>query len=278
MKKRKKKKKRLKKLLFWAIVCLLLVTVYNSSHKLAVSEYSVSGERLPAEFEGYKIVQLSDLHGADFGDELYEKVRALEPDLIALTGDFITDADDLDAAEKLINELATLTDVYYISGNHDYGSGEIEALAEILDSSGVRFLRNEYEFLEKEGAHIIIAGVEDPNSWAEMTQPDELAQSAASACPDTFTVLLGHRNYWTKEYPSLPVDLILCGHTHGGIIRIPGVGGLLSTDRTLFPDCDAGAYFSGRYEMIVSRGLGNSIAVPRMFNLPEIVCVTLHAK
>lgn len=278
LKKRKRKKRRLRRLLFWIVVCLLIAAVYNSSHKLEVTEYSAASERLPAEFDGFKIVQLSDLHGADFGDELYEKVREQSPDIIVLTGDFITTGDDLAVVDKLTSKLSALTDVYYISGNHDYGSGEIQALTEILERNGVRFLRNEYEFIERDGAHIIVSGVEDPNSWAEMTQPDELEQSIADAYPDTYNLLLGHRNYWVQEYPELPVDLILCGHTHGGIIRLPGVGGLLSTDRTMFPEYEAGEYFCGQYEMIVSRGLGNSISIPRMFNLPEIVSVTLHTK
>ena len=87
--------------------------------------------------------------------------------------------------------------------------------------------------------------------------------------------MLGHRNYWMEKYPDLPVELILCGHAHGGIVRIPGVGGLLSTDRTLFPDYEAGMYDNGNYTMIVSRGLGNSISVPRLMNRPEILSIEL---
>ena len=278
MRKRRKKKKRiLRRLLFWAIVCFLAVSLYKSAFSLEVTDYSVQSAFLPAEFDGFKIAQLSDLHGAEFGDELYEKVNELAPDIITLTGDFITDAEDLPAAENLIAKLVTVTDVYFISGNHDYGSGEIDALTGIMDRYGVRFLRNEYEVLERDGARIIVAGVEDPNSWADMIAPDEFIKSVAAEYPETYTVLLGHRNYWVDEYPNLPVDLILCGHTHGGIIRLPVVGGVLSTDRTLFPYYDAGMFSVGRYDMIVSRGLGNSAAVPRLFNCPEIVSVTLNA-
>lgn len=277
MRKRRRKKRILRRLLFWAIVCLLLVSLYKSAFELEITDYSVQSAFLPPEFDGFRIVQLSDLHGRDFGDELYEKVAALSPDMIALTGDFITTAEDLPAVESLLSKLVTITDVYYISGNHDYGSGEINALTEIMDRYGVKFLRNEYEVLERGGAQIVVEGVEDPNSWADMLRPDELAASAAEKYPETYTVLLGHRNYWLEEYPDLPVDLILCGHTHGGIIRLPGVGGIINTDRTLFPKYDAGKFSCGRYDMIVSRGLGNSVSVPRLFNCPEIVSVTLSA-
>lgn len=260
-----------------AIICLILLSLYNSSHKLSISEYDINSTRLSPEFDGFRIVQLSDLHGAEFGDALYEKVRDLQPDIIALTGDFITTAEDLPAVERLVSKLVTLTDVYYISGNHDYGSGEIDALAEILDRYGVTFLRNEYEIIDRDGAQLVVAGVEDPNSWADMIQPEEFAEGIRTEYPDTFTLLLSHRNYWATEYPQLPVDLILCGHTHGGIVRLPGVGGIFSTERTLFPDYEAGLYSCGQYDMIVSRGLGNSAGIPRLFNRPEIVSITLHA-
>lgn len=277
MSRHKRKNKSFRRLLTLAIICLILLSLYNSSHKLSISEYDINSTRLSSEFDGFRIVQLSDLHGAEFGDALYEKVRDLQPDIIALTGDFITTAEDLPAVERLVSKLVTLTDVYYISGNHDYGSGEIDALAEILDRYGVTFLRNEYEIIDRDGAQLVVAGVEDPNSWADMIQPEEFAEGIRTEYPDTFTLLLSHRNYWATEYPQLPVDLILCGHTHGGIVRFPGVGGIFSTERTLFPDYEAGLYSCGQYDMIVSRGLGNSAGIPRLFNRPEIVSITLHA-
>ena len=181
-----------------AIICLILLSLYNSSHKLSISEYDINSTRLSSEFDGFRIVQLSDLHGAEFGDALYEKVRDLQPDIIALTGDFITTAEDLPAVERLVSKLVTLTDVYYISGNHDYGSGEIDALAEILDRYGVTFLRNEYEIIDRDGAQLVVAGVEDPNSWADMIQPEEFAEGIRTEYPDTFTLLLSHRNVMTS--------------------------------------------------------------------------------
>ncbi len=109
-----------------------------------------------------------------------------------------------------------------------------------------------------------------------MIRPDELVDIINKDFPDSFVVLLGHRNYWITKYPELKVDIIFCGHSHGGIIRIPGVGGLLGTSGELLPRYDAGLFESGRYVMIVSRGLGNSISVPRFANTPEIVTLTLN--
>ena len=267
-----------------ALIILALIAaaaaflIKDSLEDLEISRYEVNSQKLPESFDGFKIVQLSDLHGAEFGEdgmELVDKVGSLEPDMIALTGDFVTDEGDLAAVEKLAARLVKLCPVYFISGNHEFGSGLAVKGRNILERAGVKYLSNEYLTISRGEDEILLGGVEDPLAYADMLSPDELAQKMNDAAPDAFKILLGHRNYWMTEYPELPVDLIFCGHAHGGLIRIPGVGGLIGTDRRLFPDFDAGEYNNGRYTLIVSRGLGNSVSIPRVFNRPEIVCVEL---
>lgn len=267
-----------------ALIILALIAaaaaflIKDSRDDLEISRYEVKSQKLPESFDGFKIVQLSDLHGAEFGDdgmELVEKVKELEPDIIALTGDFVTDEGDLAAVEKLAGRLTELCPVYFVSGNHEFGSGLAVKVRNILERAGVKYLSNEYLTISRGEDGILLGGVEDPLAYADMLSPDELAQKMNDAAPDAFKILLGHRNYWMTEYPELPVDLIFCGHAHGGLIRIPGVGGLIGTDRRLFPDFDAGQFNNGRYTLIVSRGLGNSVPIPRVFNRPEIVCVEL---
>ena len=269
-----------------ALIILALIAaaaaflIKDSRDDLEISRYEVKSQKLPESFDGFKIVQLSDLHGAEFGEdgmELVEKVKELEPDMIALTGDFVTDEGDLAAVEKLAARLTELCPVYFVSGNHEFGSGLAVKVRNILERAGVKYLSNEYLTISRGEDGILLGGVEDPLAYADMLSPDELAQKMNDAAPDAFKILLGHRNYWMTEYPELPVDLIFCGHAHGGLIRIPGVGGLIGTDRRLFPDFDAGQFNNGRYTLIVSRGLGNSVSIPRIFNRPEIVCVELSS-
>lgn len=269
-----------------ALIILALIAaaaaflIKDSREDLEISRYEVASQKLPESFDGFKIVQLSDLHGAEFGEdgmELVDKVGSLEPDMIALTGDFVTDEGDLAAVEKLAARLVKLCPVYFVSGNHEFGSGLAVKVRNILERAGVKYLSNEYLTISRGEDGILLGGVEDPLDYADMLSPDELAQKMNDAAPDAFKILLGHRNYWMTEYPELPVDLIFCGHAHGGLIRIPGVGGLIGTDRRLFPDFDAGEYNNGRYTLIVSRGLGNSVPIPRVFNRPEIVCVELSS-
>jgi len=269
-----------------ALIILALIAaaaaflIKDSREDLEISRYEVASQKLPESFDGFKIVQLSDLHGAEFGEdgmELVDKVGSLEPDMIALTGDFVTDEGDLAAVEKLAARLVKLCPVYFVSGNHEFGSGLAVKVRNILERAGVKYLSNEYLTINRGDDEILLGGVEDPLAYADMLSPDELAQKMNDAAPDAFKILLGHRNYWITEYPELPVDLIFCGHAHGGLIRIPGVGGLIGTDRRLFPDFDAGQFNNGRYTLIVSRGLGNSVSIPRIFNRPEIVCVELSS-
>lgn len=278
----RKKRKRSVRLTLGVIIILALLAALelrDSSVNLEVSEYEISSEKLPESFDGFRIVQLSDLHGARFGEdgnELAETVRALEPDLIALTGDFITDGSDLDAVRELVPRLTELCPVYFVSGNHEFGSGLAQEVRKIVEDAGARYLSNEFVTISRGGESILLGGVEDPLAYADMIDPPELARLMNEADAAAYKILLGHRNYWMTKYPELPVDLIFSGHAHGGLVRIPGVGGLIGTDRKLFPRYTAGVFENGSYTLVVSRGLGNSVPVPRLFNRPEIVAVTLH--
>ena len=252
----------------------------DSNLRVVVTEYELAYATLPESFDGFTVVQLSDVHGALFGrnnEGLLKKVRAAAPDLIAITGDLADANTDLQRVDALLADLADVAPVYYVSGNHEWSDGVLGDLAEILEARGVRYLRNEYEVLERGGEALILAGAEDPNGWADQPKPDEFIASLRRERPGDFVLLLGHRNYWVETYPALPVDLILCGHAHGGIIRLPFSGGMLAQGGRLFPDYDAGLYESGSYRMLVSRGLGNSVIPLRFNNRPEIVLIELKS-
>ncbi len=261
------------------LAALFALLFADSANRLVTTDYTVTSARLSADFDGFRIVQLSDLHAAEFGKDnarLVRAVAAAQPDLIVLTGDFIEAEDQIPVTLALARQLVPLAPVYFVSGNHDWASHAISALFDGLADAGVTCLRNEFVTLQRGAGSIVLAGVDDPNGLADMLKPDEVAAAVQAEHPGAFTVLLGHRNYWVEEYPTLPVDVILCGHAHGGVVRLPGVGGLIGTDRTLFPDYTAGMFASGQYQMIVSRGLGQIAQLPRLLNNPEIVCLTLR--
>lgn len=272
-----KKRKHTKLKIALALAVLCGAALADSNLRIVTTEYTLSYAGLPTAFDGLRIVQLSDVHGAVFGEGnayLLKKVRAAAPDLIALTGDLADKDSDLENVDTLLAGLAQIAPVYYVSGNHEWSDRLLPALQALFARHGVTYLRNEHVLLARGGESLVLAGVEDPNGWADQPAPD----AVAAALPEGFKVLLAHRNYWVTEYPNLPVDLILCGHAHGGVVRLPFVGGVLDHHGTLFPEYEAGVYSSGRYDMAVSRGVGFSGPVPRLFNNPEIVAVTLRTK
>ena len=263
-----------------AALLLLLLSAAYSKHHIQLSEYTVTSAALPAELDGFRVVQLSDLHGARFGEEnsrLVSAVLSQKPDLIALTGDFVTTEADLPAVEELLKGISGAAPTYFVCGNHEWASGCADEVRALMEKYGVGCLSNQYEALEAGGGRMIVAGAEDPNGRADMPKPDQFIAGLRREYPEDFVLLLGHRNYWVQQYPSLPVQLILSGHAHGGVVRLPLVGGLLDVHHRLGAQYEAGQYKSGDYVMVVSRGLGNSIIVPRLFNPPELVSIVIKS-
>jgi len=261
------------------LICLLIL--WDSSHRLVVTEYHLQYTNLPEAFDGFTLVQLSDLHASEFGEHnsrLVSKVAAVHPDLIALTGDYIESAKDIPITEHLIRQLSDIAPVTFTSGNHDWASGAISELKQAVTDSGGVYLSNEWMAVEQDGQQILLAGVEDPNGRADMIRPDGLLAQINADHPNSFVILQAHRNDFVKKYPVLPCDLVLTGHGHGGVIRLPFVGGLIGTEVNFFPTYDAGLFQSGRYTMVVSRGLGDTPLIPRFLNNPEIVSITLSCK
>ena len=261
---------------------LLALLVADSTLRLVTNEFVFRSARLPAGLDGLRVVVLSDLHGASFGPEnsrLLDAVRAAEPDLIALTGDFIDTSGDIDAVAALSAALSAMAPVYFVSGNHDWSSGALETLAARLEENSVICLRNESVTLSRGGESIILCGLEDPNGPADMIKPGALMDRIAETHPDAFVLVLAHRNFWPERYPFLKADLIVCGHGHGGIVRLPFVGGLIGTGFEFLPDNTAGfCEMSGRGTMFVSRGLSDSLPAPRFLNNPQVAVITLQAE
>ena len=236
---------------------------------------------LPAEFEGMRIVHLSDIHGHEFGEnsaELLEKVREQEPDLIVVTGDLVDQESQLAMVPALAKGLCTIAPTYYVTGNHEWACCDVRALKSLLRECGVTVLDNHYVILERDGAAMVLAGVDDPNGYADQKTPEALYAEIQAEHSDLFTLLLAHRNDEFDRYAAAGYDLVLSGHAHGGVVRLPFTDGLLGTSRNLFPTRTAGVYAQGDSTLFVSRGLGNN-TVPvsgfRLFNRPDLAVVEL---
>ncbi len=273
------KKKRPVLRLVLILALLLAALAADSRWRLVTQEYAVSSENLPAAFDGFRILQISDLHGDIFGRDnrrLLSAVKDARPDIIVITGDLIDAPNDLEAVGALLPRLAETAPCYYVTGNHEWACGALPELRALLAEAGVRVLDNDWCVLERGGAQILLAGVEDPNGWADSVQPPEFVAGVRASFPEAYLILLAHRNDWPEKYPSLPVDLIFSGHAHGGIVRLPGIGGLMGTDRLLFPHNTEGAIRQGSYTMLVSRGLGNVPGTFRLLNNPQLLVAVLE--
>lgn len=249
---------------------------------LQVTRTNLTFTNLPAGFDGCRIVVLSDLHGAEFGEHnqaLFAAAAEEAPDYIVYLGD-LEDSSRGSAAgyvETVAGGLAAIAPTYYVTGNHEWAIGEVPTLKKRLSAQGVAVLSNQFLTLERNGDALVLAGIDDPNGYADQKTPEELAAEVYAACGDPFWVLLAHRNdRFASQYSLLGADLVLSGHGHGGIIRLPFTDGLLSTDRTLFPSYTAGQYTANGSCLFVTRGLGNSGRSFRLFNRPEVAVVTLY--
>ena len=254
--------------------------------RISLTSYTISSDKVS---RPYKLVQLSDLHGHVFvrdNQRLIKKVQALQPDCICLTGDLITSTKASgDRVIDLIKRLNVTCPIYYIRGNHELAIENyvdwVDAYEKALQTCGVIILKNEAVSL----GELMIYGIEVPLSAYRYVPsallPSRHSQNESdylSCAPKTteFSVLLSHTPFLESYYLEKQYDVILTGHVHGGIIQIPGVGGLLSPERTFFPKFSQGVYKLHESRLIVNRGLGCGKSLPiRVNNPPEIVEVII---
>lgn len=263
------------------LVLALLIWLLWANSSPAATQVAVASGALPETFEGFKIAHVSDLHNAVFGrknEKLLSLIRAAEPDIIAITGDLIDSRHtDIDSALAFVEAAAEIAPVYYVTGNHE-SRLDFDAIEPRLIAAGARVLRNEAEDIGRGGERIRLAGIDDPSFIRTGGTAEERAAAELEQLGDgggTFTVLLAHRPELVEVYAEYGAGLVLSGHAHGGQVRLPLLGGLYAPGQGLLPEYDSGLYSLGETQMVVSRGLGNSVAPLRVNNRPELVIVTL---
>lgn len=264
------------------IVLLILLIGMISDYFLTVTDYSVEIKGLPEEFDGMQIAHLSDLHGND-EDTFFKDLELDMPDMIVCTGDMYDGVQNADQTTEYLSRLQQFAPVYFVSGNHEYYAGKWEEKKETLKEMGIHVLDNRVEEIERDGAVIEICGIEDPDldkDWSYQKRLDQFKANLAEIPPARHTrIFLNHRADLFDEIPVDFASLVLSGHMHGGHWRFFGHGifGPRNGDgRDFLPKYTAGVYQRGDMKMVISRGLGDQIKVPRMFNAPELVWITLH--
>lgn len=280
-----KKKKHILYLIIAAI--LLSAWILWGNCTLEITSYTVSSSRIPAAFSGFRIIQISDLHNAEFGKEnekLVSVIMHTEPDIIVLTGDLIDSRNtDIEIALSFVRKITEIAPVYYVSGNHEARVREYTDLKTGMEKSGAVVLENEKVKVERNGSSITLMGIADPSFETDYLFGDaryivDSRISELQEVQDGYTILLSHRPEQFQTYVDRNVDLVFSGHAHGGQFRIPFIGGLFAPNQGFFPKYDGGEFQEGNTTMLVSRGVGNSLIPIRIHNPPEIIVAQLHAQ
>ncbi|MBR4291796.1 MAG: metallophosphoesterase [Oscillospiraceae bacterium] len=277
------KKKALAAAVLLVVFLCLTAWIIQNNTALELTAYTIKSERMPEAFEGYRIAQVSDLHNAQLGNQnetLLAMLKKAEPNMIAITGDLVDSRNtDIEIALQFAHDAVQIAPCYYVTGNHESRISEYEELKAGLEALGVTVLENMCIEIECNGESIALAGVDDPAFQTDQLLGDAAARIQRNLEPlvnqEHYTVLLSHRPELFAVYVQHGVDLVLAGHAHGGQFRLPVVGGIYAPGQGFFPVFDAGVYTENATNMVVSRGIGNSIFPFRINNRPELVLIEL---
>lgn len=256
------------------LVILMLIAL---DERLILRTYTVVSPKLTAEV---RLAVVTDFHSSDNADDVVAMVASCAPDAVLMVGDMFDDDTANRPTERtlsLMRQLSALYPCYYVSGNHEAWTGEMDALYQQTEEAGVTVLRMSSGVLTVRGQRIALCGVPDPYEMVFSGAPDteeQLRQALEDVDSADFTVLLAHRPEMLAKYAQFPLDLVVSGHAHGGQVRIPGVlNGLYAPNQGWFPKLAGGAYTQDGTTLIVSRGLAVRTRLPRIFNRPEVVLV-----
>lgn len=273
-----------KKILFCVIGALVALCiafggwVIWANTALECTDYQITSVRLPAEFEGFRIAQIADLHCAEYDEgnqKLLSMLKEAQPDIIVFTGDTF-DERHPDKAPTLafLRACMEIAPCYMVTGNHECAMNRQDyfALETQIREIGVDVMHAEKVTLTRGNASITLVGVDDENYEGVLHSPEQLRELAGT---DGFTILLSHRPEYFWRYAESGIDLTLSGHAHGGQFRLPLIGGLYAPGQGAFPAYDSGVYSYQNANMVVSRGIGQSSFPLRFNNRPELVIITL---
>ena len=264
---------------FFVIVALDNIIIHTTVTEVCIND-------LPGSFDGYRIVQVSDLHNNVYGigqSYLISCIKAADPDIIVITGDLIDrNTKNVDNAMMFVSKAVEIAPVFYVSGNHEANLPEEYAeLVRRMDEAGVSILDNENaSVLTVEEESVTLAGITDPAfDWSKpdpVIVDEEIKTAFADVSDDQVKILLSHRPELINVYSKNSIDLVLTGHAHGGQVRLPFIGPLYSPSQGLLPKYTSGLYIEGNTQMYVSRGIGNGIAPFRFNDGPELAVIVLR--
>ena len=260
-----------------AAVAAAIPYFYWENNSLTVSSYTYETPKAGKEFDGFKVVHISDLHNKRFGKKnsrLIKLIREQSPDIIVISGD-IADSrhTDIGAAVEFVSEASGVAPVYYTTGNHEcrFSSEKLDRLISGIQTAGGFVLSDETAVIDCNGEKLYITGLADSSLHSDIL--DDIMPQAT----ESISLLISHQPQYIDLYTKSGADIPFCGHAHGGQFRIPGVGGFIAPGQGFFPKYTEGMHYRGESAVVISRGLGSSIIPSRINNRPEVVVVTIKS-
>lgn len=266
------------------LILIFIFWIIWTNINITTTYFQIKSKKIQPDFDEFKIAHISDLHNRQWDDNLISKIKDEKPNIIAITGDLVDSRKtDFGIALEFIQEASNIAPIYYVTGNHEARlADEYNILKEELENLGVTMMDNQYYFVEKGNEKLQIIGIQDPD-FVERTgntniQGDIIRVKLNELInKNYYSIVLSHRPEHFEQYVNTGADLILTGHAHGGQVRIPFVGGIIAPNQGIFPKYSEGIHNIKNTNMIVSRGLGNSVIPIRINNIPELVIITLNA-
>lgn len=269
-----------------------LIEMIRELRDFRVTKYRICSQKLNGIKREKKIIFLSDLHNRMYGEEnerLLESIRNQHPDLILIGGDMLVrkDGNSYDKTVHFLARLPGICPVYCANGNHEQKLKELpdkyeqsyEEYKKALTASGIHMLENASETVKLDEVPVKLSGLEIPlRAYARFGKKELSLKEITDRIGehgDDYQILLAHHPGYMKEYLAYGADLILGGHYHGCVVQLPGIGGVISTNFTLFPKYSGGIYQEGEQTAVVSRGLGTHSVPLRLWNWPELIVLEL---
>ncbi len=275
--------KRLKNKKFMCLILIcVIVLLLGLSTKIKVVNYNISSEEIQNKV---KIAVLTDLHSCKYGENQEDLIKVLDaenPDVVLLVGDIYDDVMPNENTSVLLNDLSQKYPMYYVTGNHEYWSDDIDTVLNLISSFNIKILDGATETLVVNGQEINFCGITDPDVVTYTDEGTSIRNQLENLKDvnknGNFTVLLAHRPELIETYKEYDFDLVVSGHAHGGQWRIPLIlNGLYAPNQGFFPKYAGGFYEFENMDFIVSRGLAKeSTRVPRFYNRPEVVIVEVE--
>ena len=288
--KKQSNKKVLVHISFIIIFTLLGIRIYIDNETIGITKSEVYSDEIPDAFNNYKILQLSDLHSKEFGENnanLILKINEADPDIIVMTGDMVNAKDtDYTILYNLVESISESYKMFFITGNHeqDIPNEKRKELFDYLEKHDVIVLNNEMVQLTKGNDIINLYGLWYNSKYyfsdgtnESILKEEIISKLIGEADKSEYNILLTHNPKHFEECSKWGADLVFSGHVHGGMVRLPVVGALFSPERTFFPEYSEGIYEYENAKMVVSRGAGIGTKGFRLFNKPEINLITLVA-